>query len=710
MKKIVFLIMLAFFSTLLYLHGNNIEYKKRINSSQGLQKIKAINEFSIQLRNTNIEEAFEYAVNAFDNLQKVTEKNDKYYKLTAEVYLNLSKIYLILEDYSRSFQFINSLIISAEKTNNQKILMDARLNLAKLYKKTKEYPQAIAQLKMSIIIARNFGETYHEIEILLELGIIERLNKHFSLSEEILTKALELSSKNQYSKLIGDSNLQIARLLFNQKLFVKSELFLKNALAQYSKINNTILIAQIYNEYGWMYSQTNKKEQSVKYNKKALKLRKELNEIELSASSEINIGNVYFESSEYQQSMLHYKKAEKILLDTKFSNIQHTLSRCYLAIYRTYEKIYNLEKAVEYYHKYIDIEDLKTNMKISYIESKMNFENKTIPFIGDIKVEKKETGINFFNSTILFLFSILLIAYIYSQKVSKIKYTKINAANDIVNNNFLNLLSENKDLKEYNQHLEEEVYEKDSIINNETKIRLNTQKELNSASKKAHSFDKLVQQKTLEKINLQRKNDIETFIEESIYANKHITNELFELINSKSNDSQNLKLLYFFDNFIWILDNSNRELSKIISHTIRFLKLGSNQEIEFSYSKTVESQINTKPLYLFYVLNYILQQDKREVRSSENLPKVELIVTSVDVQKDLFDAQIIIKLNYLDVSDADIKKLNDNFYLGHNVESKLISQLSLAKSIIELSFDGNFIIEHKPKSYVFKMNFIVTSA
>lgn len=192
---------------------------------------------------------------------------------------------------------------------------------------------------------------------------VEAHNARFSdteLASKLLMKGLRLSQKNNNEVDIGYFYRKLISEKGNAQQLDSAEFYFKKGIQFYLNIRKTkgkgnmedvLLQAHLHSELAEAYSANFNFERSYKEYTKALKYYTEFDDYIGIGISKINIGNLSLKQSNFPEAISIFLESKDIFDTTEYHYI--TAETCY-GISTAYEKMLNLNQAIDYAQLYLD--------------------------------------------------------------------------------------------------------------------------------------------------------------------------------------------------------------------------------------------------------------------------------------------------------------------------------------------------------------------
>ncbi len=156
--------------------------------------------------------------------------------------------------------------------------------------------------------------------------------------------ALQLAQENQDSVLLARSYLLISEIALHQKDFVGANAHLEKALVISEKLNERLLLTELFHRYGRFYYDRNEYTKALRYFQKSVSLCKN-EENHCLTENYLQIGRVYTATEKYQNALLKFLHA--LHLQEKHKNLKQ-IKKILFEIAHCYQKLGKNELAKEY--------------------------------------------------------------------------------------------------------------------------------------------------------------------------------------------------------------------------------------------------------------------------------------------------------------------------------------------------------------------------
>lgn len=357
------------------------------DSNLSLQKIQAIMDSAILLRDSEIDKSIFYAEQVLES-----DELQNSYNLRVEAYLNLGWAYRKKKSYDLAISNFSQAMAISDANNDTTQLLNSYRGLGSTYRSAGKTRISINYLERILDYEKTFKDQYF---IASTMASIQSRYKDLAEYEKALDygfKSLNIREKMGSQRRIGSSYLDIANIYRHLDDYDKALLYTKMAEKNYTAINHGL--DRVYNQYGLINLNQGNNQEAIKYFQMAYDLNQANNDIEGMGRELGNLGvsyrklRQYDKSLEYQMAALDLKKEAnsimymsnsysgisrihfylkdysqaKLYLDTaiQFSTELELNSRL-MSNYWSYSDLYNEmgdhKSALEYYVLYAKLKD-----------------------------------------------------------------------------------------------------------------------------------------------------------------------------------------------------------------------------------------------------------------------------------------------------------------------------------------------------------------
>lgn len=166
-----------------------------------------------------------------------------------------------------------------------------------------------------VALLANTREDTTKVNILLKLAAKTNWSD-IDTSEEYIKQALELSQQLNYKKGIAYSTFWLSKMFTNYKFDISEKVAL-DALVLAKEMNDSILIALVYNLLGNLKNLLNQNEDALFYYNKSLGINLRNDQDSVAAAVYSNLGMLCIKSPDDTLSLSYFQKAAEINIKTK---------------------------------------------------------------------------------------------------------------------------------------------------------------------------------------------------------------------------------------------------------------------------------------------------------------------------------------------------------------------------------------------------------
>ena len=338
--------------------------------------------------------------------------------------------------------------------------------------KINQYLSAAGKYKRS-----NYDSLYYFSQKAIQLSLkladlesiensVEMLGDYFIRKEEYgnagvyYLMSLKIEEKEHYRKKTADLNFKLGRVYLFQEIFGKSFSYYTKALSEYENGQDSLNIAKVYLQLGYLYnsreycetrSTVQKKEDfktAIQYFEKSMQLARQIGDKSIEINGYVNIGSVYnkldqpekalpyinlalnyyrtstdigsltstlhalgttyYKLKQYDKSTKSYDESLKIGIE---NNSLDGVQFLYESMAQTFASAKDYKSANEYYIKYMTVKDSVSNMQkikeLNELETKYQSEKKENEIIK-LTTQKREKNLQLYAlSGLVLILSIL---------------------------------------------------------------------------------------------------------------------------------------------------------------------------------------------------------------------------------------------------------------------------------------------------------------
>lgn len=299
--------------------------------------------------------------------------------------------------------------------------------------------------------------------VYVELANLNTTYQNYSESKKYLDKSLIIFSKTNNYAYIYQTYIEYGVLYFKQSENEKAlYYYLKAKDINDRQLKNPTYDAGLYNYLGLCYDELGNKTQAIKYFKKAIQAYKELEMPNELAMLEFNLGNLYVGIKQADLGIYHLQFAKKIAEEIEDN---YRLSRCYELLSDAYALKGDYLSAYNYYVLHNSISDSLLNIEKVKQIAEMNVVYETEKKVKEIEILNAENKAKearnklLLISTVFLVIGIIILIYIYRQRIRLAKKNEL-----IAQQNIKNLINE-QELKTYDAMMEGQEEERKRIAN-----------------------------------------------------------------------------------------------------------------------------------------------------------------------------------------------------------------------------------------------------
>jgi signal transduction histidine kinase/CheY-like chemotaxis protein len=573
-------------------------------------------------------------VNLFDRAIEYLNKSDIYYgkendsESQALVKHTIGNIFKKQGKYVLARDYQNSALLICQQTGNKNLMAKILKEIGNIYIFCDEFDSALILFRKSLQLFEELNDTVNISYIYNNIGVAYKFKGNINEALKFYKQSLALK-KNipPDNRSISATKRNIGLLYSTLCDFKSAKLYLSEALAMKIMINDSISIAEMMNELGFVLVKLKEYPLAIQYLTKARKLSHILHIGENEQNSLKNIAIYYRELGNNKQSLEYF--------------------RLYAALKDSLFTLQNLSKIEEYKQKY------ETEKKEKEFEEKKK-ERSSL----ELKEEK-----NFRNLTIFLLILILLVFVIlFRQYKIKLKINKL-------------LLEKNLSLEQSNKELikvKEKAMESDKI---KSSFLANMSHEIRTPMNAIIGFSSL-----LTKNNLTLKEQTE-FVEEINTSSNELLKLIEDIIDTAKIHAGEIDITFsHFD-----INGELRDLYQLVKkekqknsvNLILHIPENQQQNIILTDGKKV------RQILLSLIRNAIKFTEKGDVEFGYEV-KESNVESNISVKL----VEFYIKDTGIGIEKSKLEIIFETFRKGIDTDTRLYSGtglgLSISKSLVEI--------------------------
>jgi len=502
MKKLQLLFFTIFSLLIIELLAQSPDFEQllqKANESEGLEKIRALADISFKYYALNPAMGIEYGKKALrisDSLNFPSER--------ARIYSSLGANYWYMSEYDTALVCYNKAMLEAQQSNNSSELGKAFLGKGTVYEKLGVFDSCLSLFHQALPIFKQLhdyeriGRTQENIgtihlhrgefktaltfflsanESFEKAGTIKNLPSVYLKIGRIYSKTGDFCSAEKWyakgkvkSLELGDFStagiaINAIGLMYNDRMDYKNALKNYNeVLTLLDRIKNDRLLLAINGNIGNVYSKIGDKRKALIYYRQALNIAEKLKLPLQIAIQYVGIGSVYNSLHDYSNASKQFGKALPVFEKSKsYPEMLNTLEALIIAN----NGLKNYERSVNYYAKYITIQDSlnknERNTALDSLKVKFNTEQtqqENTLLAQKTEIQKKTISLQqtiMVSSIIIAVLLIGLTLMIFRNR-QKIKHT-----NTLLDEKNHEISAKADELEQKNQQLVELSHFKDSM-------------------------------------------------------------------------------------------------------------------------------------------------------------------------------------------------------------------------------------------------------
>lgn len=330
------------------------------------------------------------------------------------------------------------------------------LDKSELLRNELNYEECIKNNYEASVLAKLKKKTSHVALAYYNLATIYNAMDNYKEADKYIELALVVIEKTQSKKYLMECNVLYAANCQEKSNFPRAKKYLDEAISLYREQNNLSYLSICYNIYANLFSKWNQYDESIKFNKKALKISVQLKDSLSVAMQSGNIGGELLKLNKQEDAYIYINNSLNLArkIDAK-QVINSNLER--LIVY--YKSKKDFESALQITH---ELQEIKTNLfslesskLVANIEEEYkkkldfsNAKNKIIILEKEKIISKRKLE----NNRVILIFIVVITSIIIV--VSRIIYKKqssIREKDKILHNQEREILIAKKNIAEYKE-------------------------------------------------------------------------------------------------------------------------------------------------------------------------------------------------------------------------------------------------------------------
>ncbi len=447
MKKLQLLQIL----TVIFLFAGTVNYgysiidslETKLDSVQGVEKVKVLNKLSSAYWGTSTSQSLKYAKEALIESKKLTYKIGMFSSL-----INIGNIHWIKAEYDSALTIYKRALDLAKEMEDNRSLAVASYNIAMLNTEIGNYADALKFYLQSLEYYKKLNDLSGIAETQNGIGTVYWNLKNYEKALSFFKKSLSQKEKLNDSSGVVIALNNIGLVYRDLGQFDKALRNHERALKIKLKLGNLYAIETSYINIAELLLEQKKVKKALTYLNNAMKLANEIDDKSGLVSAYGNMGRAYMLSK-------NFGKAEKYLNDAlklaQQIGSKKLIAETYSSFISFYKELGNYKKALEYSEKFAEVNEQlfssEFNKRVAELQVKYESaqkENeitklKAAKRIQNYELNKERNFRNFLLiSSVLFILFGLAIFYAYKVKADaneKLKW--LNSTKDV----FFSLIS-----------------------------------------------------------------------------------------------------------------------------------------------------------------------------------------------------------------------------------------------------------------------------
>ena len=419
-------------------------------------RVDILNQISKNYEYENPDSSFHYAMQA-----EIFASEIKYQKGLALAIKNKGNYYVRTGDYEKAIIEYDLAIKIYSAENDKEGLQTVLNNKGNAYRISGDYDQALFNFLASLKICEEEGFQQGIAYASLNIGIIyaTRQGEKESNGLPYFLDALKICQEINDQRCIAYSIRSIAMVYTGLKEYDKALEYHQQSL-DISRINqDKSSIASSLGSIADVYNLKKDYENAIMYNQQALEISREIDDMNDMIYNLLEIGKMYFSMSKFDKAAPYLEEARSNIKNIKSLQLKSGIYQ-YLYEFHLAKKEY--EKALNFYVKYIELEDSiyteSSNEQIAQMRTIYETEKKEAEIvqlnnektIQELKLRKSENlKLSFIIASIL---TLLLASFVYYGFIQKQKSNKL-----LVERNKFEIENKKRAISLFGQQVSKEV-------------------------------------------------------------------------------------------------------------------------------------------------------------------------------------------------------------------------------------------------------------
>ena len=262
---------------------------------------------------------------------------------------NLSICYKYIGDYTVAIDYSQKTYCVA-KQNNDKILMaGSAYNISSIFEKLNNNTKALKYVQLSLRIAESMQFEKGIAKCYNSIGNLHYKQKNYNTALGYFVKSVKLKQKIKDKVGIAHSFNNIGLVYMSTKDNNSAIDNFEKALQLYTEIHNIQGQAFCLNNLALVYSDKKNYSKALDYMQKSIATSNLINDTPNIGSSLVNMADILNLVGKYDEAIIYSNKSLEITL--KLNSLER-ISQAYSALSMSYEKLHNVNKALEYFKLY----------------------------------------------------------------------------------------------------------------------------------------------------------------------------------------------------------------------------------------------------------------------------------------------------------------------------------------------------------------------
>jgi diguanylate cyclase (GGDEF)-like protein len=295
--------------------------------------------------------------------------------LTRLIVLPLCCVIMLLTFGSASHAEPTVAAVNAENTVLKRLLKRADSHIQQA-----QYEQALELLNKVYENSDNLQDQSIRNDALNSMANVYYSTGQLEQAYRYYTELVKLDKENIDKSALSVSLFNLGHVNASRKQFSKADKNFKASLKISRKLADDVGIASTLKAMGVNAQAQSKLNTAKKYLRESLHIFVAIHDKTQAARAQRHLGDIAYEKNDYEQSIEHYLAALSVLQKQPFSK---ALMRTHRGLSATYEKMANLEQALEHHHRYASLQQQLLEQQSKAVTQRLQVQFETQRFAAE---------------------------------------------------------------------------------------------------------------------------------------------------------------------------------------------------------------------------------------------------------------------------------------------------------------------------------------